>query len=82
MSYIVRNCPALNLPLFEDYEEPAIKNGCMQEETGCEEICNCVIKQIVRLCKENQFFNYGAVMLGNGLSADILDLLEIEEVNE
>lgn len=85
--YIVKNCPALNLPLFEDYEEPAIKNGCMQEETGCEEISNCLIKQIVELCKE-PFNNFDLddtriqdkKFYAHLLLMPILKLLEIEEV--
>lgn len=77
--YIVKNCPALNLPLFEDYEEPAIKNGCMQEETGCEEINNCLIKQIVDLCKyfKNNFVVNQAVQM---LTDNILNKLQIEEI--
>ena len=78
MKYIVENCPAVYI----------FKNGysCnnleFDEHKYCKDIPDCVMKQIVRLCKENQFFSYGAVMFGNGLSADVLNLLEIEEVKE
>lgn len=86
--YIVKNCPALNLPLFEDYEEPAIKNGCMQEETGCEEISNCLIKQIVELCGkqkkwESEKMESGQIIeIYNGaydFAQEVLGLLEIQE---
>lgn len=73
--YIVKNCPC--------YWHIGEDDGCSLENLkNCEDDDNCIMKQVVRLCEKNQFFNYGAVMLGNGLSVDILDLLGIEEVNE
>lgn len=78
--YIVKNCPG------RFYSEIGDKQKCWQklEEKSeyCQDCPDCIIKQIIGLCKENQFFHYGAVMLGNGLSVDILDLLEIQEIKE
>ena len=75
--YIVKNCPAMR---WDRKKFKVCYEG--NKETKCCDIDDCVIKQIVGLCKENKFFGYGAVMLGNSLSPDILDLLGIEEVNE
>lgn len=69
MKYIIKNCPATQYYTCEKY---GIYQDCP----------DCIIKQIVGLCKENQFYGYGAIMLENGLSTDILNLLEIEKVNE
>lgn len=82
MKYIVKNCPAY--VLMRTATSGTYFNICgnAKGHIKCCDIDDCNIKQIVGLCKENKFFNYGAVMLGNGLSADILDLLEIEKVNE
>lgn len=72
MKIVIKNCPC--------YWHIGEDDGCSLENLKkCENDNNCIIKQVVKLCKENQFFSYGAVMLGNGLSADILDLLEIQE---
>lgn len=80
MKYIIKNCPAFcdsTRQCRGAYDRKISHQYCSGNNDD-----NCIMKQVVRLCKENQFFNYGAVMLGNGLSADILNLLEIEEVNE
>lgn len=76
MKYIVKNCPAFDSKYNECHSkiEP--------HKLYCMDCPDCIIKQIVGLCKENQFFNYGAIMLGNGLSADILDILEIKELKQ
>lgn len=81
MSYIVKNCPAT----YQDFENKFVCTSQIKQNGFpfyCQNCTDCLIKQIAGLCKENKFFSYGAVMLGNGLSADILNLLEIEEVDE
>lgn len=80
--FVVRNCPAY--VLMRTATSGTYFNICgnAKGHIKCCDITDCIIKRIVGLCKENKFFGYGAVMLGNGLSADILDLLEIEEVDE
>ena len=76
--YVVRNCPAC----MEVIETDCTHTYCCTDNRNayCKNVPDCLLKRIVSLCKENQFFSYGAIMFENGLSADILNLLEIEEV--
>lgn len=80
--YIVKNCPAFEL--MRNAASGTYFNICgnAKRHIKCCGIDDCIIKQIAGLCKENKFFSYGAVMLGNCLSVDILELLEIEEADE
>lgn len=68
--YIIRNCPATG-------------PGCCGYT--CPEITDCVLKQIVEKCKNNQYpiFNKKLEMIGyekSPLSKEILQLLDIKEV--
>ena len=77
MKYIVKNCPLYYNQNGFNYCRYLYK---VDRSIFCEKYTDCLLKRIVSLCKENQFYGYGAIMLENGLSADILDLLEIGEV--
>ena len=81
--YIIRNCPAISFTI-----------GCLNEEVevwDCQDCTDCVLKQIVELCKEIKLTYskldkpltatqctalFSRVMLAN----QILELLDIQEV--
>lgn len=68
MSYIVKNCPC--------YWHIGGDEGCDLDNTkACEEIINCVIKQVINYCLE-QNLKYDTT------ACDILQLFNIEEINK
>ena len=84
--YVIKNCPAYNdMPNmyneiygYCDNEHDIDLDKCM-----CENITDCVMKQIVEKCKNTQFLStknrhdlYAVQVFAN----DILQLLDIQEV--
>lgn len=78
--YRVKNCPAIS---FAD--------GCKNEEVkvwDCQDCTDCVLKQIVQLCKEQKVINCNIdgkeqvlkAFYHTHLSNKILELLDIQEV--
>ena len=87
MKYIIKNCPC----------NVTTENMCDWEntnETYCDNCTDCLLKQIVKLCKKRinycrscyrpyMFTTCGDCPTNsNGLDKQILDLLEIEEIEE
>ena len=81
--YIIKNCPALQQTYY-----------CNTHHSKCQDCTNCVMKQIVELCKRDKNFcvncrskaddNIDCIECIEGgraqLAQDILQLLQIEEV--
>lgn len=76
--YIVKNCPC--------YTSKGGYYDCWaNQDTWCENVTDCVIKQVIEKCKENlssletyiDIRSYECTML-----QDILNLFDIEEVRE
>lgn len=72
MKYIVRNCPARRMSYAPD---GTYRQYCNMLTMECQERTDCVMKQIVELCKE-QNLKYDTT------ACSVLELLEIEEVDE
>jgi hypothetical protein len=70
MSYIVKNCPA-------KYFAGATNMKCSELGGDCDTKTDCVMKQIVELCKKQHNTCIFAVAF---LADRILQLLDIEEV--
>lgn len=72
--YIIRNCPC--------YWHIGEDDGCSLENMkSCEEDNDCVMKQIVVLCKEDYTSENNIFDVSKKLFAQrILDLLDIQEV--
>lgn len=67
---IIRNCPAYWNQVY----------SCTRyTETSCQSCTDCVMKQIVELCK-HAISNYGNLRFLRALSEQILQLLDIQEV--
>lgn len=72
--YIINNCPALSFSL---------SFYCDEHQKKCQDCTDCIMKQIVELCKENlnslenyiDVRSFECVMLQN-----ILKLLDIQEI--
>ena len=85
--YIVKNCPCLKSQI--SYKDKLWVNGCSElGEVGsrmcCQDITNCVIKQVVEKCKVvynterlNRYKTNGFI-----LANDILQLFDIKEILE
>ena len=76
--YIVKNCPCLKSQI--SYKDKLWINGCSElGEVGsrmcCQDITNCVIKQVIEKCKEHPFKDCAC-------GDEILQLFDIEEINE
>lgn len=75
---IIKNCPA---------RANHKTNACFAELTPCDDITDCVMKQIVNGCRDivkagfiqNRYGCTEAKMEGYGLAVSILEKLEIEE---
>lgn len=85
MSYVIRNCPAKDFGY----------KTCSNSDKPCKDIPNCLLKQIVELCKKARnerdlaFLKIKftgaeiAKLYGKvDFAKEILELLEIEEVDE
>lgn len=78
MSYIVRNCPC-NVTTEDmcDWENT--------NETYCQDCTDCVIKQVIKVCKKEAVINYPKkekeFITVNGYQA-ILNMFDIEEINK
>ena len=83
MKYIIKNCPCLYILRDMDL----ICKDTPNEQKECHLIPDCLLKQIVELCKKAEYrvFNHKYEVIGirpSPLAQKILNLLEIEEVNE
>lgn len=65
VKYIIRNCPA-NYPVLG-------KNECLCGDTECQDCTDCIMKQIVDLCKKEGYGYIAREILHN-----ILDIQEVE----
>lgn len=84
MPYVIRNCPAIY----------GIDDGFLcsyREDDEIEKYCydctDCILKQIVELCKKKDYFvkrfpntEFSSGVKNSELAFDILRLLQIEEV--
>ena len=79
MSYIVKNCPCYTL-------KGGYYDCWANQDTWCENITDCVIKQAIEKCKEevNVSKQQGDYTLhySNLLAEQILQLFDIEEINK
>lgn len=81
MSYIVKNCPSciISPSCCAKYH---IDNGHAKD---CQDITNCVIKQVIDVCKKEAVINYPKkekeFITVNGYQA-ILNMFDIEEINK
>lgn len=80
--YIIRNCPCFNEghPVLADYGECL---SLTSEIQVCQDCTDCILKQIVELCKKelNSLETYVDVRsLECVILQDILKLLDIQEV--
>lgn len=72
--YIIRNCPAL-------YQINGMTNECLGADYQCQDCTDCVLKQIVELCKnvcltEKHLIHKSSTF---NLANKILKLLDIQE---
>lgn len=78
MSYIVKNCPAFNP---QAYEHCCSLDGNYK----CEYCTDCVIKQVIEVCKKEAVINYPKkekeFITVNGYQA-ILNMFDIVEINK
>ena len=79
--YIVRNCP--------NYFRGKRGNYCDLDIGSCQDCTDCVIKQIVELCKNKDYFvkrfpnaQFSSGVQNSELAFDILQLFDIEEINK
>ena len=79
MKYIIKNCPAYWNQVY----------SCTRfTETSCQSCTDCVMKQIVELCKHIKSINKTNSYVGeyieftqrSPLAEEILDLLDVQEV--
>lgn len=76
--YIVKNCPALR---WDRKKFKVCYEG--NKETKCCDVDDCIIKQIVGLCKETlEQENDPINTLEMSFAQKILQILEIKEANE
>lgn len=87
--YIIRNCPICEHCDWDngygELEEGYICKRITIDSFECKDIENCLLKQIVELCKNNQYpiYNQKLEMIGyekSPLSKEILQLIDIQEV--
>jgi len=74
--YIIKNCPAI-LPMTKLCDNENMKNP----PDFCENITDCLLKQIVELCKEEWDLRPD-MNIDDNSPKEVLQLLEIEEVDE
>lgn len=67
--YVVKNCPCI-------YTGWTILNECFHYNKPCRKCTSCLIKQVIKECKKFQ----ECQVEDEGLSHDILQLFEIEEI--
>lgn len=88
MPYVIQNCPCFVEGIAikgNEQKTQTCNNHKVRELTLCQDCTDCVLKQIVDLCKNNQYpiYNKKLEMIGyekSPLSKEILQLLDIEEV--
>lgn len=88
--YIIKNCPAyIHRPLSTHDRVcllgDKVKPNHKELYVYCKDCTDCKLKQIVELCKNNQYpiYNQKLEMIGyekSPLSKEILQLLDIEEI--
>lgn len=75
--YIVKNCPCFN----EGHPDLDLFGECLDltqsENDCCAEVTNCLIKQVIKSCKDSLDMGYRDEFI----SSEILQLFNIEEVN-
>ena len=88
MSYIVKNCPCFVSGVAikgNDKKVQTCNNYKIRELTHCSDITDCVIKQVIEVCKEEAVINYPKrekeFITVNGYQA-ILNMFDIEEINK
>ena len=69
--YVVKNCPARDFGY----------RTCYGSTSECQNITNCLLKQIIKKCKEYEYCKYGAIQIRNPLVDEIYELLNIQEVD-
>lgn len=79
--YIIKNCPNYFKTHSDSYCD--LDTGC------CQDCTDCVMKQIVELCKSKDYFvkrfpnaEFSSGVQNSELAFDILQLLDIEEINK
>lgn len=70
--YIIKNCPAIVISNFNTHLPYCVDNAL---NSNCKDCTDCLLKQIVELCKDNE--KYG----GEYYTNPILELLDIQEVD-
>lgn len=80
--YIIKNCPC-----YVQYENSLHLCCDGQGDGECQDCTDCVIKQIVELCKNKNYFvkrfpnaQFSSGVQNSELAFDILQLLDIQEV--
>ena len=75
--YIIKNCEQIH----------SSDNFCWSKSMFCQDCTDCVMKQIVELCKNKDYFvkkvpyaQFSSGVQNSELAFDILQLLNIEEV--
>ena len=88
MSYIVRNCPCFVLGIAmkgNDKKVQTCNNHKIRELTYCKDCTDCVVKQVIEVCKSEAMINYPKkekeFITVNGYQA-ILNMFDIEEINK
>lgn len=69
--YIIKNCPARFYEFINDEQK------CFLKDRKCKHIPDCLIKQIVELCKKQK---ESCIFATAFIADEILKLLQIEEV--
>ena len=73
--YIVRNCPAFNPQAYE--------HCCnLDGNYKCEYCTDCVIKQVIEVCKEEHERGADYMFWVDKFAQEILELFDIEEIRE
>lgn len=81
MPYVIRNCPAYS-------EKQGVYWTCYEDNNKllCQDCSNCVMKQIVELCRDKNYFvkkfpnaQFSSGVQNSELAFDILQLLNIQE---
>lgn len=85
MSYIVKKCPAYATFYPDTGAEPLTACDAELPSKKCQDRTNCVIKQVIEVCKKEAVINYPKkekeFITVNGYQA-ILNMFDIEEINK
>lgn len=82
--YIIKNCPAIFYSGITP--EPKCWQKWEQFDETCQNCSDCIMKQIVVLCKEKDYFvkrfpdaQFSSAVQNSELAFDVLQILDIEE---